>query len=221
MKRLQGIRAVTLDVGSTLIEPWPSVGHVYAEVAARHGYEDFSAGELEQRFRAAFRVYGGVVNHKLEWANIVDKTFAGLLPNPPSTSFFPELYERFAQASAWRIFDDVVPTLTALRQRGLKLGVISNWDDRLRPLLKSLRLADQFDRVVVSCEVGDSKPASVVFQVAVEQLGVPAGSILHVGDSFEMDVQGARDAGLNAVQIARDMGKPDSIKSLLDLLVVF
>lgn len=220
MKQLKGIRAVTFDVGSTLIEPWPSVGYVYAEVAAEHGHGNISADELDRRFRAAFRRCGGLVNTRAEWAQIVDETFAGLIPQPPSYTFFPMLYERFAAAGPWRVFEDVLPTLSSLRQRGLKLGVISNWDDRLRPLLNSLQLADQFDCVVVSCEVGDSKPAFVMFHAAVEQLGVPADSILHVGDSFEMDVQGARTAGLKAMQISRDMSRPGGIKSLLDLLAL-
>jgi putative hydrolase of the HAD superfamily len=219
MKRFADIQAVTFDVGSTLIEPWPSVGHVYAEVAAAHGHGNCSAEELERRFRAAFHARGGLVNTKQEWSVIVDEAFAGLLPKPPSESFFPELYERFAQAGAWRIFEDVAPTLAALRQRGLKLGVISNWDDRLRPLLKSLQIADQFDVIVVSCEVGASKPASAIFQAAVEQLGLPASTLLHVGDSFELDVLGARAAGLHAVQIERQAatGRGSQIKSLLDL----
>jgi putative hydrolase of the HAD superfamily len=113
----------------------------------------------------------------------------------------------------------VAPTLAALRQRGLKLGVISNWDDRLRPLLKSLQIADQFDVIVVSCEVGASKPASAIFQAAVKQLGLPANSLLHVGDSFARDVLGARAAGLQGVQIERQAatGRDSRIKSLLDL----
>lgn len=218
MNRFAGIRAVTFDVGSTLIEPWPSVGHVYAEVAAAHGHGNLSTEELNQRFFATLRNLGGVVNTKLEWARIVDVTFAGLLPEPPSGSFFPELYERFARKSAWRIYDDVAPVVAALSQRGLKLGVISNWDDRLRPLLESLNLADLFETVVVSCEVGVSKPASAIFEAAVKMLGVPAAAILHVGDNFEMDVQGARAAGLNAVQIKREANQGDGINSLLDLL---
>lgn len=218
MSRFTNIRAVTFDVGSTLIKPWPSVGHVYAEFAAAHGHGNFSAEELDQRFHAAFRARGKAVNSKSDWSSIVDETFVGLLPKPPSQTFFPELYERFAQASPWRIFDDVAPTLEALRLRGLTLGVISNWDDRLRPLLNALKLASHFEVIVVSCEVGASKPAAAIFGAAVKQLGVTAASVLHVGDSFEMDVQGAGAAGLNAVQIQRDESQPGAIKSLVDLV---
>ena len=204
MSRFADIRAVTFDVGNTLIRVWPSVGHIYAEVAAAaHGHAGLAPAELNQRFRAVLNAHGRAVNTKPEWARIVSEAFAGLLPAPACEKIFPELYDRFTQASAWKIFEDVEPALLALRQRGLKLGVISNWDDRLRPLLHALRLSERFDAIVISCEVGASKPAPAIFVAAVKQLGVPATSILHVGDNFELDVAGANAAGLRGVQVDR------------------
>jgi len=214
------IQAVTFDVGGTLIELWPSVGHVYAEVAASHGFPNLSHEELQRRFAAAFRRQARSIHSFGEWAEIVDETFAGLVVELPSRTFFPELYQRFAQAAAWRIYPDVEPTLAGLAKCGLKLGVVSNWDDRLRPLLKALGLDRNLETIVVSCEIGVSKPAPEMFRKAADQLGVSPHRILHVGDSFEMDVQGARAAGLKALQIERK-SKPlhdGQIESLLDLL---
>lgn len=214
------IQAVTFDVGGTLIEPWPSVGHVYAEVAASHGIANLSHEQLQRRFVTAFRRRARALHSAAEWAQIVDETFAGLVADPPSKTFFSELYERFAQPGAWRIYPDVQPTLAALTARGLKLGLVSNWDDRLRPLLNALGLTRSFGTIIVSCEVGEGKPSPTIFREAAKQLGVPAGAILHVGDSFEMDVQGARAAGLNAVKLEREAEtvRESQIGSLLDLL---
>ena len=217
---LTKIQAVTFDVGGTLIEPFPSVGNIYAEVAASHGIAHLSHQELQRRFVTAFHRRARAIHSAEEWAEIVDETFAGLVAEPPSKTFFPGLYERFAQAAAWRIYPDVELTLAALAGRGLKLGVISNWDGRLRPLLITLGLARSFETVVVSCEVSASKPAPAIFQKAAEQLHAPPDTILHVGDSFEMDVAGARAAGFQALQIERN-AKPlhaGQIESLLDLL---
>ena len=111
MRRYAGIQAVTFDVGNTLIRPWKSVGHIFAEVAAAHGHGNCSPEELNRRFASAFRNHGVNVNTKPQWAQIVDATFAGLLSEPSSRSFFPNLYERFTRADAWRIFGDVDPTL--------------------------------------------------------------------------------------------------------------
>lgn len=220
MKRIAEIRAVTFDVGGTLIEPWPSVGHIYAEVAAIHGVNNLLPEEMSRRFAAAFRTRKRSPNSAADWASLVDEVFAGLVAKPPSQTFFPELYKRFARADAWRIYDDVVPTLEVLAARGIRLGVISNWDERLRPLLHSLKLAERFETIVASCEVGVGKPSSAIFQAAIRQLNSPANAVLHVGDSFEMDVTGARAAGFRATQIVRKAAASSDgqIRSLLDLL---
>ncbi|MDW8308017.1 MAG: HAD-IA family hydrolase [Verrucomicrobiales bacterium] len=219
MKRLEGIRAVTFDVGSTLIEAWPSVGAVYAQVAAQHGCPALSAAELERRFREAFEATDRRANSRADWERIVDAAFAGLVATPPSRTFFPALYEWFAQAQAWRIFDDVLPTLAALRARGLRLGVISNWDDRLRGLLQALDLARHFDVIVVSCEVGVLKPERPIFEAALSALDLPAATVVHVGDDFESDVVGARAAGLHGLHLVRHGTAGDhAITSLGELL---
>ena len=216
------IKAVTFDVGGTLIEPWPSVGHVYAEVAARHCARRFDVDLLNRRFMSAWKARPSFDYTAEDWSAIVDETFAGLIALKPSQTFFRELYEQFAHAGAWRIFEDVPPTLAALTEQGVRLGVISNWDDRLRPLLTSLGLARHFETIVVSCEVGASKPSSAAFQAAVEAFGLPAENMLHVGDSVEMDFAGARAAGFQAVQIVRDnnaSGK-EQINSLNELVTL-
>ena len=99
------IQAVTFDVGGTLIEPWPSVGHVYAEVAARHGAGQLDVDLLNRRFATAWKARPGFDHAVEDWSAIVDETFAGLIADIPSRTFFPDLYERFAQADAWRIYD--------------------------------------------------------------------------------------------------------------------
>ena len=216
MSSLAGkIHAVTFDVGHTLIEPRVSIGQVYAEAAARHGCANLSRTALEQRFQVALRKAGSAVNTRDDWARIVDDTFAGLVPRPPSETFFPDLFERFAQPSEWRIYDDVWPALDELARRGVRLGVISNWDHRLRALLAALELAGRFEVVVISCEQACAKPAREMFESAARQFCLPPAEILHVGDNWEADVQGARAAGFHSVQIARvSPAGPDQVTTL-------
>lgn len=212
------IRAVTFDVGHTLIEPRDSVGNIYAEIAARHGRPGLSPAELDRRFLTVLQARGGAVNTRADWAEIVDDTFVGLISPAPSETFFPELFERFAQASEWRIYDDVRPTLKELARLGIRLGIISNWDDRLRPLLAALELAPHFEVTMVSAEFGCSKPAREIFDSAAKLFGLPPDEILHVGDNWNADVEGARAVGFRSVQIMR--GSPagdDRLASLRDL----
>jgi putative hydrolase of the HAD superfamily len=212
------IKAVTFDVGGTLIDPWPSVGHVYAEVAARHGAKNISADVLSTRFKAAWRATRDFNYTRAGWQELVELTFEGLLERSPA-AFFPELYDRFARRDAWRLFDDVLPTLDALATRGLYLGIISNWDDRLHGLLPQLQLAKYFSKIVVSCDAGFTKPSPVIFELAATRLGLPPDAILHVGDSLELDVLGARSAGMQALRICRSAAKrqPGDLASLTEL----
>ncbi len=140
MPAFSNIRAVTFDVGGTLIDPWPSVGHVYAEVAAENGLPGLVPAALTDRFAAAWRAEPDFDYSRAAWMRLVDETFQGLIAPLPSQTFFEALYQRFEQPTAWRIFEDVRPVLAQLRKRGLRLGIISNWDDRLCRLLTNLDL---------------------------------------------------------------------------------
>jgi putative hydrolase of the HAD superfamily len=219
MNSLRHIQAVTFDAGGTLIAPWPSVGHVYADVAAKHGLPDISAAALNERFNAAWRGLQQFHHGQGEWAALVDEVFAGLSPRPPSESFFPELFQRFAEPAAWRIFDDVVPAIDALASHGLSLAIISNWDERLGPLLEALGLRKYFETVIISREIGFAKPSPVIFEHASRKLGLAPEFILHVGDSPREDVAGARAAGFAARLLARADDSPgaDAIRSLREL----
>jgi len=214
-----GIQAVTFDAGGTLIEPWPSVGHIYAEIAARHGVERIQPDLLNNRFVAAWHGRKDFDYTRDEWAAVVDETFAGLCAELPSRTFFPELYEYFAQPAAWRIFEDVRPSLAALAARGMRLGVISNWDERLRPLLGRLGLADLFEVVTVSCEAGFAKPDKKNFEAAAGEFKLPSNQILHVGDSFREDVEGATQAGFKATLLLRHTASTtcEYIRSLAEI----
>lgn len=211
------IRAITFDVGGTLIEPWPSVGQVYAEVATRFGVKDIAPDWLTNRFRHAWETHSGFDYSRDSWSALVRETFGEMAARLPA-GYFPAVYERFAEADAWRIYDDVRPALKRLTRRGVKLGVISNWDDRLRPLLARLELAPYFSSLVISCEVGATKPDPRLFRRAAAELAVTPDELLHVGDSHAMDVLGAETIGAVGRQVVRSGAmEPWQIHSLLDL----
>ena len=211
---LNEIKAVTLDAAGTLLEPWPSVGDVYARVAEECGIGPVSPGELNRRFAKTWKGKRGFDYSRLAWRKIVEQTFAGLTPLKPA--FFDHLYDEFAQPRCWRVYDDVAPALEKFRARGLKIGVISNWDERLRPLLAQIGLAPYFDAVVVSAELGVHKPARAIFDHAANTLQTAPEKILHVGDSLDEDFTGARAASFEAALLERE-GPEASLSSLLDL----
>jgi len=214
------VQAITLDAGGTLLKPWPSVGHLYAAVAAEHGVRGLSPRELNQRFMQAWTQLGGRAESRSDWAAIVQATFDQAPPFADPKGFFESLYARFTEPESWHVFEDVLPTLESLRRRNLRLGILSNWDDRLRPLLNRLGLTGYFEVIVVSCEVGHRKPAVEIFQHAARAFGIHPRNLLHVGDSEEHDIAGANQAGAQALGIRRDplQEDPDWISSLEMLL---
>lgn len=196
-------QAVTFDVGGTLIQPWPSVGAVYAEVAERQGFSGLDADRIEKQFHQAMSEKAEFQHTKEGWFGVVKESFRGLLSEADCAAFFHFLYERFGKADVWRIYGDVLPALDQLAERGFRLAAVSNWDARLRPLLRELGLMPFFEAVSVSSEVGFLKPSAVLFEHALRMLGLPANAVVHVGDSFAEDVIGAKSAGLSAVLLQR------------------
>ena len=194
------IEAVTFDAGGTLIEPWPSVGAVYAEVARKFGLE-CSGERLTAQFKDAWTLQTAFRYTREEWAAMVRHSFAGMAD--VSDRLFDAIYERFSEPRSWLIYDDVIPTLQKLEDLGVKLAVVSNWDERLEPLLEQLGLATYFDVIVVSSLVGAHKPDERIFRHAAAELALSPEKILHVGDSWREDVEGARGAGAQAIRIRR------------------
>jgi putative hydrolase of the HAD superfamily len=192
------MRAIFFDVGGTLVQPWPSVGEIYARVAARHGLAVRPAA-VETAFRSAWgqvpAVDGLKSSSRQWWRRLVSVVLPGA-----TEELFDELFKEFERAEAWQLLPGVRETLTEVRRRRLHLGVISNWDERLRPLLANLGLAD-WDSMTISCEVGVEKPAREIFLRALRAAEVPAAEAWHVGDSAVEDVAGAEAAGLRAVLV--------------------
>lgn len=104
-------------------------------------------------------------------------------------------------------YPEVTPALRNLRARGHRLVVVSNWDISLSSALRTAGLGDLLDGAVSSAEAGAPKPAPEIFARALALAGVEASAAVHVGDSIEHDVAGARAAGIEPVLIRRD-GRP-------------
>ena len=216
MKMRRQITAITFDVGGTLIEPWPSVGHVYAEVAARWGI-DAAPEALNRGFAEAWQARRAFDHSRAAWQRLVNQTFLAAGGVQPSEACFDAIYRRFAEASAWRVFADAQTTLEALAARGLRLGVVSNWDERLRPLLAELNLTKHFGALIISCEAGHTKPDRQIFLRAAAELRCEPAAIVHVGDSVQEDAEGALAAGLQAVLVdrSRRFGQPSASAGLV------
>jgi HAD superfamily hydrolase (TIGR01509 family) len=112
------------------------------------------------------------------------RAYVGLLSTValPHPGLADALYERLFDPDGWVPYADLMPVVTALRERGVRTAVVSNigWD--LRPLFAEHGLANLFDAHVFSCEVGVMKPDVEIFELACAKLDVSPGRALMVGD---------------------------------------
>jgi putative hydrolase of the HAD superfamily len=96
----------------------------------------------------------------------------------------------------WLAYPFVPDVLKALKNRGFRLGVISNWDPSAKPILKRVGILDFFEVTIISCEVGVTKPNKKIFEIALEKASVKPENCLYVGDNYYDDAVGASTVGM-------------------------
>jgi putative hydrolase of the HAD superfamily len=204
--------ALLLDAMGTLIGLRASVGTSYAEAAAGHGI-DVDAAAIDRAFPQVLRqapslAFPGLSGEALLaaerrwWGERIESVLqAAGAPGAP-LDLQHQLFDRFADPSLWRVYDDVPDRLARWHHSGLRLAVVSNFDQRLHGLLEGLALARWMDLVVVSSQAGAAKPSPEPFRQALAGLGLGPDQAWHVGDSPE-DAEGARAAGLRCLLVRR------------------
>ncbi len=208
------IKAVFFDAAGTLIKPARRVGDSYAVVAKTFGVA-VSPPQLSERFRVCFDASAplafpgapATAIDRLErdwWKRLVRKIFEPWEPFERFDDYFTELFDYFARPAAWALFPEVLETLSALRRRGLILGVISNFDSRLIGILNGLGAGQWLDEIVISSRAGHAKPDRRIFAAALARHGLEPNNAAHIGDSEEKDLCGANDAGLKGILVDRN-----------------
>jgi len=209
------IRAAYFDAAGTLFDSREPIGRSYARIAREFGV-DASEEAVAASFRHAFRAAEGLAfgpGHpaaelrRLErewWRSRVAATFEPIGKFRDFDGFFEALFSYFADPAHWEAFPEASGCLQRLKDRGLKLGVISNFDFRLYRILDGLDLTRYFDSVSISSEVGYAKPRREIFDAALARLNSTAGDAMHIGDSEHLDFAAAESAGIAAVLVDRE-----------------
>lgn len=225
-------RTVLLDAGETLFGPRETFGAVYARVLAHHGL-DHSAEEFEEALGRSWQELnrlippgqdrysffpGGEAGYWLRFLQgILERITGKPLPEDHALKVLDSLRDAFRHPEAWEVFTDVPPTLRALRRGGVRLGVVSNWDTKLPLVLERLGLAPYLDAVAVSSIEGVEKPDPAIFHRILERLDADPETTIHVGDLPDIDLAGARAAGLRGVLVDRRGRLDSALEALPDL----
>ena len=208
-----------LDALGTLVElerPWP---HLVDELAARGVVvgEDVARAAM----LAEMAYYRAHHDEAVDWATLKDlrRRCAAVVQEQLQTALpLDDVLDALLGAIRFRAYPEVPGVLARLRAGGARLAVVSNWDVSLHDVLERTGLRPLVDAVVISAELGVAKPDPAIFRAALDRLGAGPDGALHVGDSLEDDVAGARAAGLEAVLVARNGAPaPEGVRAVRSL----
>ena len=204
--------AVFFDAGETLVHPHPTFPDLFVEILRREGH-DVSPETVRERGHVVFDRFRSAAQANELWTTSPERSrrfwhdvyaiFLRELHIPDANGLIDVVYAEFTDLANYRLFDDVPPVLDRLRDAGLVLGVVSNFEEWLERLLEELGVRRYFQVSVISGVEGFEKPDPRIFQLAMARADVTPERSVYVGDSPEIDVDPALALGMFPVLIDR------------------
>lgn len=216
---LRNVRLITFDIVGTLLRFKEPPVAKYVAVADQHGI-DVTLKQMQTSFYGSWRQmdldhphFGSTTNlsSMIWWMTLVKNTFKDALGDEYDEkriqSVASQLYNYYHSPKPYTVLEDGVDVLNKLRENPeRKIGVISNFDNRLHDIIPSLGLKPYFDFIVTSEDAQTSKPDPGIFDLAATKSRLDSlepDQILHVGDDLDKDYFGARSVCWNALLVDR------------------
>ena len=197
---MTAFETIFLDAGGVLVHPsWTRVSDALARHGVNVGAPALAAAEPHaMKALDDSAVIGSTDDRARGWLYFdLVLRHAGVALSDATDAALQDLREYHRRENLWEhVEPDIVPALAALRERGLRLVVVSNANGTLRYLFDRLGLTRWFDCMLDSHEWGVEKPDPRLFQCALEESGARGATTVHVGDRYQVDVVGARRASL-------------------------
>ena len=216
------LRAVIFDVDFTLARPGPELGpEGYRKVGERHGLTLDPARYEESRVAAlaSLQRHPELEHDDEIWIAFTENIVRGMGGDDErSRACAEDLVRAWEAHERFTLYEDALPALAALREHGIKIGLVSNGSRDLEEFVAHHGL--DADCVVGSRAFGRTKPHPDIFRHALAQLGVEAGEAAMIGDSYEDDIEGARALGMKAFLLDRDGRHPEEPERLPDLFAL-
>ena len=225
------IKAVVFDIDGTLCSFDTPLGHAYAEVLAVHGIPvqpsliDRSLKRVWEGFQSRYlntpeQHRTSEERERLVWFEFATKVLedAGI-SCVGRDHIVEDIYRSFSRPQGRIVEPGARECLAALRESGISAVAATNNDSRTKDVLDALGLLSHLDAVFVAAELSWKKPSRRYFQEIGDRLGIPAASILHVGNHVDLDVIPAHESGWSAILYdPKGRGRDPRIASLMELL---
>jgi HAD superfamily hydrolase (TIGR01662 family) len=214
------VQAVLFDVDFTLAKPGPLLGPGgYRDAGRRHGLELDPERYADARAAAIvdLRRHPELEHDEEVWLRFTEDIVRGMGGDGDACRSVAEaITDRWLHSENFELYDDVLPVLGLLRDRGLKLGLVSNTSRDLDEFVRHFSL--DVDAWISSRTHGKVKPSPTIFKAILEELEVEPPAAVMVGDSAEDDIEGARALGMDAYLVDRGGGAgPGALPTLLAL----
>ena len=179
-------------------------GYPVSKVSFQKGLQ--AAKEYYQEHRWDHRTKDALKNFWADYYRVLLESLEDRIYNEALVS---EIQNRVQSELRYHLYQETLQVLTDLKHRDYNLAIVSNWNSSLPAICESLGLSPYFEILVVSDIVGWRKPQPQIFELALDELNIPAEAALHVGDDYNADVIGALGAGIAPIHLDR---KPGSCK---------
>ncbi|HYY34014.1 MAG TPA: HAD family hydrolase [Gaiellaceae bacterium] len=219
--QVRRVEAVLFDVDFTIAKPGPLLGpEGYRDAGHRFGLELDPERYAEARAAALLDLeHHPELDHDEEiWIRFTEDIVRGMGgTGADCRRIAEEITEGWLHSENFELYEDVLPVLGLLRERGLKVGLVSNTSRDLDAFVRHHRL--EVDTWISSGKHGKVKPSPTIFKAALEKLGVEPEAAVMIGDSPEDDVGGAEAIGMHALLLDREgkHGRDDALPTLLAL----
>jgi len=205
-------KAIFFDAVGTLFYLPQPVGDHYA-LAAREVGLQLDAKSLDRAFATVWKTMPArpatglprEADDKGWWRDLVDRMIDQAAPTMHELdrdAFFEVAYSHFAEAGVWQLYRETYAVLETLSSRA-QLGIISNFDGRLRMILEHLGISRFFQHVFISSEVGADKPDALIYRRALYAVNALPNETLYVGDDPVRDWGGAEALGITVFRLDR------------------
>ena len=228
---MQKIKAVFLDAAQSLFDLKPSFAGAFAHLAQGFGYPvtERQVQATLPRIQDLYQQLAAQTNFKVSqeillkrWEKIDRAIFEAIGIEAEVDELVREMEQRFDRGDYAELFPDAIQTLQEVREKGYRVGIISNGTKGMMDCLRHLGLDQYVEFILVSALVGWEKPSPEIFRMACERVNVNPSEALYVGDDYYTDYCGARDYGMQTLLLNRN-NKPSpesclSISTLYDVI---